>query len=166
MNVSPHVEQVQSQLAAAASLGDDAAKQVADVLVAAAEPAIRLAILGAVTAAADDVTVALLDTPTAPVVSIRLDGDDLRVDVRGTEPAEQPSEAPLDVTEDEATARVSFRLPEALKEQVEAAARRDGVSVNTWLLRAAGRALAGDGDRGSAGRARRGQQRVTGWLNG
>jgi hypothetical protein len=166
MNVRPHVEQVQEQLVTAAALGDEAAQQVAKVLAAAAEPAVRLAILGAVTAAADDVTVALLDVPTAPVVAVRLDGDDVRIDVRGTEQVSPPDETPVDLPDEDATARVSFRLPEALKDQIDAAARRDGVSVNTWLLRAASRAVNGDAGRTNPSAATRGHQRLTGWLNG
>ena len=38
--------------------------------------------------------------------------------------------------EDGHTARISLRLPEALKTAVEAAAAREGVSVNTWIVRA------------------------------
>ena len=166
MNVRPYVEQVQEQLVTAAALGDDSAQQVAKVLAAAAEPAGRLAILGAVTAAADDVTVALLDSPTAPVVGVRLDGDEIRVDVRGTEQVAHAEESPVDLPDEEATARVSFRLPEALKDQIDTAARRDGVSVNTWLLRAASRALGADAGRANASTAARGHQRLTGWLNG
>jgi len=37
---------------------------------------------------------------------------------------------------DDNTARVSLRLPEALKSQAERAAAADRVSLNTWLVRA------------------------------
>ena len=40
-----------------------------------------------------------------------------------------------------ATTRTTLRLPDHLKTQVEAAAARDGVSVNTWLVRAVAAAL-------------------------
>src|ERR1700756_4509415 len=44
-------------------------------------------------------------------------------------------EAPPAATGDvELVARISLRLPEALKAAVEAAAAREGVSVNTWLV--------------------------------
>jgi uncharacterized protein (DUF1778 family) len=162
MDVRPYVEQVQTQLAAAAALGDEPTRATADALATAAEPAVRLALLAAVTAAADDITVALLDAPGAPTVGVRLDGDEIRVEVRATEPVEQP----VDVPDDDATARVSLRLPEAFKEQVDAAARRDGVSVNTWLLRAASSALSvgARGSRSPAGAVH--AQRLSGWING
>ncbi len=41
---------------------------------------------------------------------------------------------------EELSARISLRLPENLKGAVEAAAAREGVSVNTWLVRAIARA--------------------------
>ena len=38
------------------------------------------------------------------------------------------------------SARISLRLPESLKTAVEAAAAREGVSTNAWLVRAIARA--------------------------
>jgi hypothetical protein len=119
-----------------------------------------------VTAAADEITAALLDTPDSPTVSVRIDGDELRVEVRTPESA---PEAPPVPDEAEATARISLRLSEALKSDVEKAARADAVSVNTWLVRAASRALtphrphAGTAE----GEIRMGSaHRITGWING
>lgn len=160
MELSPYVAQVQAQLTAAAALGDDTTKRTAEALAAAAEPATRLAVLAAVTAAADEVTAALLDSPGAPTVAVRLDGDELRIEVRTSEP--EPETAP---EEAEATARISLRLSEALKSDVEAAARADSVSVNTWLVRAAARALPNNRSR-SGWETRASGHRITGWVNG
>ncbi|HEY2299985.1 MAG TPA: toxin-antitoxin system HicB family antitoxin [Jatrophihabitans sp.] len=159
MQLSPYVAEVQAQLRAAAALGDDATRRVADALSAAAEPATRLAVLAAVTAAADELTAALLDSADAPRVSVRLDGDELHIEVRVAEPAR---ETPPD--DAEATARISLRLSEALKSQVEAAARSDAVSVNTWLVRAAARSLGTN--RAPGGQTRASGHRITGWVNG
>jgi predicted HicB family RNase H-like nuclease len=41
---------------------------------------------------------------------------------------------------EELSARISLRLPESLKTAVEQAAAREGVSTNTWLVRAIARA--------------------------
>jgi len=52
-------------------------------------------------------------------------------------------------------ARISLRLPEGLKSAVEAAASREGVSVNTWLVRSLARLVssgAGGGRRGPGNR--------------
>jgi hypothetical protein len=59
---------------------------------------------------------------------------------------------------------VTLRLPDGLKARAEAAAARDGLSLNAWLVRAAGQAL--DEPSGAGLRsARRGPgQRITGFA--
>jgi len=161
MQLSPYVGQVQAQLAAAAALGDDTTRRVAEALAAAAEPATRLAILAAVTAAADEVTAALLDSPDAPSLAVRLDGDELRIEVRVVE---QHHDTPTD--DADTSARISLRLSEALKSDVESAAKADSVSVNTWLVRAATRALAPSRARSAGWDTRASGHRITGWING
>jgi hypothetical protein len=171
MQLQHYVEQVQSHLVASATLGDEATRHIASALATAAEPAVRLAVLAAASAAADEITAALVDAPGSPAVSVRLDGDELRVEVRTAEVPEEP--APAAQPEDaDASARISLRLSEALKADIEVAARAATVSVNTWLVRAAGAALAGPpSGRGitrteirTAGAG--GVHRITGWVNG
>ena len=48
--------------------------------------------------------------------------------------------APAFAAED-TSARITLRLPETLKASVEAAAAREGVSVNSWLVQALARAV-------------------------
>ena len=56
---------------------------------------------------------------------------------------------------------MSLRLSDGLKKAVDEAAAREGVSVNTWLVRAAGQALTGRSNN------RRGaHNRLTGWVSG
>jgi hypothetical protein len=71
-------------------------------------------------------------------VEVRVAGRDARLVYVGT-PETEPSPEP----EDEAgeTARLTLRMPDALKTAVENAASADGVSVNSWLVRAVRRAL-------------------------
>lgn len=160
MHLYPYTTSVRAQLAAAAALGDESTRTIADALAAAAEPAVRLAVLEAVSAVADEVTEALLDAPGSPAVTVRLDHEELRVEVR-LGPVAEPAPAPVD--EGDNDARISLRLPEALKGQIETAARSDGLSVNTWLLRAANSALApAPTFRHAAGSS----GRITGWING
>ena len=59
--------------------------------------------------------------------------------------------------EDAASARITLRLTESLKLNVELAANREGVSVNTWIVRALGRAA-------SANTTRRVGRRLTGYA--
>ena len=42
---------------------------------------------------------------------------------------------------DDLSARITLRLPEALKVQIEAVASSEGVSVNAWIVRALSRSL-------------------------
>jgi uncharacterized protein (DUF1778 family) len=191
MELDPHLAQVHEQLRAAAALGDERTQQVAGALATAATPAVRLAILGALSAAADEITAALLDYPGAPAVTVRLDGEQVSVEVRSTAaPDTSAADEIARPEEGEASARISLRLSESLKSEIDAAAERDGVSVNTWLVRAAAAALraastnpfgpdrpfsAGGGTFGPFGppdwqpgkRSGFGDaHRITGWING
>jgi hypothetical protein len=167
MQLGTYVGQLQDQLAAAASLGDEQTRRIAEGLAAAAGPAIQLAVLDAVSAAAEEITAALLDSPGAPAVAVRLDGHELAVDVRATA-ADEPAPSPAD--DGDANARISLRLPEALKSEIEAAAKRADVSVNTWLNRTALGALAWPGrpawPEHPAHADGPAAHRITGWLNG
>ena len=171
MHLDEYVRQVAQQLATAAALADDRTREIAGRLADAAGPAVRLALMSALGAAADEITAALLDSPGSPTVSVQMDGgadaSDVRIDVTAAAP-EPASGRPDD---GDASARISLRLSEALKADVEQAAAREGVSVNTWLVRAAGAALAGSwrGEHpahhgGHPGG--RNPRHVTGWING
>ena len=166
MQLHGYVAQLQEQLVAPAALGDEHARRIAEMLARAAAPAIQLAILEAVSDATEEITAALLDSPGAPTVAVRLDSGELHIDVRAS--ATEEAAPPTD--EGELTARISLRLPEGLKSEIEIAARRANVSVNTWLNRAAVNALA-SGERAATAAPGHGShtvagRRVTGWLNG
>jgi hypothetical protein len=122
--------------------------------------------MNALAEAADEITAALLDVPGSPAISVRLDGDQLRVEVTVGEPQSITRRA----DDGDASARISLRLSEALKADVEAAAGGEGLSVNTWLVRAATNALAGGAGARGWGRPPGGRghntQRVAGWING
>ncbi len=191
MQLSPHVTQVTTQLAAAAALGDERTREIADSLAASLAPSVRLALLGALSQAADEITSVLVELPGSPTVAVRLDGDDAVVDVHLSDAPEAAEARERGRDDGEASARISLRLSEALKNDIDAAAARDGVSVNTWLVRAADAALnpnpfeslaafgktfgggmPGGGPGGGRGRGRNrggghgGGQHVTGWING
>ena len=167
MQLQPYVTPVQDQLVAAAALGDESARTTAQALAVAAEPAIRLAVLSAVAAAADEITAALLDTPGAPSVSARLDGDDLRIEARSSDMSDVVAAVGTAPEDPDTSARISLRLSEALKARIELAARSNAISVNSWLVRAASTALAHSAPppRGRFASGA-GGSRVTGWING
>jgi hypothetical protein len=179
MQLQHHLAQVSEQLAAAAALGDDRTKEIAAALGTACGPAVRLALLHAVTEAADEITAALLDYPGSPAVGVHVEGDEINLDVRATHTAEEPDTPRRD--DGEPNARISLRLTETLKAEIDAAAEREGISVNTWLVRAASSALQpnpfagfagafgpnlGHFGPGGRGRPRSDSQRMTGWING
>lgn len=190
MQLDTYLDMVSKHLGATAALGDERTRQIAESLAAAAGPAVQLAVLGALSDAADEITSMLLDLPGSPTVAIRLDGGEALVDVQ-LSGSETTTGADDRREEADARARISLRLSEALKSDIDAAAAADGVSVNTWLVRsasaalnpnpfdslaalgknfgnfgaAANRARGGhDGQRGASGG--RGGQNVTGWING
>lgn len=157
MDLQPYVETVRHELGVAAAAGGAEAEALAQRLTAPLESALRLALLEALSEAAEQITREL-----APgSVHVRLNGRDPEFTVEPAE-ADAPSTAPsVDVPDDDGggTWRVSLRLPESLRTGVEGAARRDGVSVNTWLVRSAAAAL------GASGRpSRGGDKNFSGWV--
>lgn len=99
---------------------------------AALDSAFRLRILQAVTEALGEVT---LQLPNGRV-EVRLEeGDPVPVFV---ETADEPRALR---EEDGTAARITLRIPEGLKGEVERAAAMDGVSVNSWLLQVIARSL-------------------------
>jgi len=163
MNLAPYVENLRHELAVAAEAGGDDARALADRLSAPLESAVRLMLLDALSAAADEITLEL-----APgSVELRLRSGEPGFVVTPA-PADEPAtdapqtSAPPEADEG-ATARINLRLPEQLKADVEQAASRERLSVNAWLVRAAAAAVAGD-DRPPRQRGGRIGQAYTGWA--
>ena len=65
--------------------------------------------------------------------------------------------------DDGAVSRINLRMPENLKARVERAAGVEGLSVNSWLVRAAAASLE-RADSGPVRSVSRGKQRYTGWA--
>jgi hypothetical protein len=167
MDLQPYVDGVRIELEIAAAAGGAEAAELAERLSAPLDSALRLALLEALSEAAEHITREL-----APAsVDVRLRGRDPEFVVTGVPADTEPHPADAAATDlpggdgaapvgdDGGTWRVTLRLPEGLRGGVDAAARRDGLSVNAWLVRAVGAALGGpvprDRKRGST---------VTGWV--
>ena len=155
MDLTPYVEGLRRDLVTAAAAGTDETRRSADLLAAALDPAVRLAILDALSAAMADVTAAL----PGVTVELRMHGREPRVAVDTVEP--EPADPAPVAEEADGTARVTLRLPESVKARTEDAAGRDGVSVNSWLVRAVVQAL--DAPRPGSSRVGR---RITGYARG
>ena len=162
MDLTQYVETARRDLAVAAEAGGDDARALAERLTAPLESAIRLMLLDALSAAADEITREL--APGAVELRLRAGEPDFVVTPA---PADEPDAPAPDAPppEGDATARINLRLPEQLKAGIEHAAGRERVSVNTWLVRAAATALALDdpGRRPSQRRGRIGEA-YTGWV--
>jgi hypothetical protein len=172
MDLTRYVDDLHRQLAVAAEAGGEEARALAQRLTAPLEAAARLVLLEALSDAANEITAEL-----APgSVDVRLRGRDPEFVVtalaattfqpasdRSMPSAEAPAAAP--VADDASTSRTTLRLPDQLKVQVEQAAARDGVSVNTWLVRAIAAAVEPAPTRPTETRPADGDaNRVTGWV--
>ena len=172
MDLQQYVDTVQQQLLVAADAGGDEARALAARLAAPLDAVVRLTVQEALAAAAEEITLEL-----APgSVEVRLRGREPEFVVTPA-PASGPAEptdlpAPGDLPpaspggDDGGTARINLRLPEQLKAKVEAAASHDGLSVNTFLVRAAAAAVdpSAPATRPAGRRAPTGSQRFTGWV--
>ena len=140
MELAPHVEALVRDLTAIAAVGDDATSQAAARLAAALKASAGMRLLDALSEAALELSDQLPDGH----VEVRLAGQEPSLvyveDVAPTAAA---------AGEDALSVRITLRLPESLKTAVESAASRDGVSVNTWLVRALARAVSSWASRGS-----------------
>ena len=174
MDLQPYVDAVRHELNMAAAPAGADAQNLADRLSAPLESAIRLALLEALSAAAEEITREL--APRS--VEVRLRGRDPEFIVSAPLD-EDPTEYVADVDngdkvfiaqydDDGGTWRVTLRLPEGLREAVEAAARREGASLNSWLVRAAAAGSHGASQvttKSESGRSTRPTgHRVTGWV--
>jgi hypothetical protein len=177
MQIEPHVDALRRQLAATAEAGGDDVQDLAERLLAALEPAFRLALQDALADAAEEITCEL-----APgSVELRVRGRDLEFAVTPP-PADRGDAAPGDDGDDPlaaweavapgpgdgddgGVARINLRLPDHLKARVERAAGAEGLSVNAWLVRAAAAAVErADAPRRPDRPAAPGAQRFTGWA--
>ena len=139
MELGQYVSDLQRQLADAAANGAEDTRAVAERLAAGLDAAARLVLLDVLSAAVGEITRDL-----APgSVDMRLRGREIEFVVTqpNTEPdADDRSVATVDL-DDTSTSRTTLRLPDALKARVDEAAAADGLSVNTWLVRAVAASL-------------------------
>jgi HicB family len=138
MEMSEYVEALRRELASVTRLAGEDITQAADLIGQALESSVRLTLLDVLSAAAAEVTSRL----DGIVVELRLAGGEPSFAVQAARPGAAPEPAPAATPDEDAgVARATLRLSEGLKSKVEAAAASEGISVNTWLVRAARRAL-------------------------
>jgi predicted HicB family RNase H-like nuclease len=161
MDLTPYLDTLRGDLLMAAAPGGAEISRAAELLGGSLEASARLALLEALSDATAEITAQL----SAASVEVRLRGRDAELVVTEyTETAPEPSGPPAVDLEGDLT-RITLRVPETLKERVEAAASQDGVSVNAWLARAVATAVT----RYPAAAPRRDHnskdsKRITGWA--
>ena len=151
MQLDSHIQAIQQDLAATANLGDEAAAEAARRLSEALGSTLHLR---------------LLDLLGEAVLEIGGQLGSGRVEVRlaGREPElvvvmEDASDAVQVATGEEYTGRITLRLPESLKNGVEAAAAQEGISTNAWLVRSIAQML-------RSRSPRRSRNRIQGYAQG
>ncbi|HYW22541.1 MAG TPA: toxin-antitoxin system HicB family antitoxin [Terriglobales bacterium] len=173
MDLRFHVESLHRQLAAAALVSGEDARVLVERLAAPLDAAIQLTLQDVLAAAAEEIT-----TELAPgSVELRLRGRDPEFVVtlppapepgpafdEPATPSVRPAQTPAEGDEG-ATSRINVRMPDQLKARIEQAATAEGLSVNTWIVRAAAAALDRiHPTRQDERRAPQGRQRYTGWA--
>ena len=156
MELTQYVESLRRELTTAAEVGGDDARALAGRLLRPLDAAVRLTLLEALSAAAEEISAEL--APGA--VDVRLRGGTAGFVVTpppapavpaAEEAAAGPGEVRLPVAEgdDAAMVRINLRLPANLKALIEDAAAAGGLSVNAWIVRATAAGLANEGRRGA-----------------
>jgi predicted HicB family RNase H-like nuclease len=131
MQIDGHIQALREELARVASLGDEATAHVAEILSGAIESSLGRHLQEILAEAALE-------------LNTQFEAGHVELRVAGREPefvyVRDDGSAPEAV--DEAfSARITLRLPESLKQRIDATAAREGASVNTWLVQALQRAV-------------------------
>ena len=149
MDTTPYVDALLADLNAMAELGDEAVADAARRLSQTLRASAGLRLLDVLGEAALEISGQL---PSGQV-EVRLAGQQPTLVYVEHEPE---AAAPAAAGDDGMSARITLRLSESLKASVEVAATREGVSVNTWIVRALSRST-------STTPPRRSGRRLTGY---
>ena len=146
MEMARFVASLEADLAAVAAVGDEQTRAVAERVLQAIRGSAGLRLLDALGEAALEISAQLPEGH----IEVRLAGQDPALVYVGEEEV-----APAPPADDGLTSRITLRLPEALKASIEADAAREGISVNSLIVRAL--------SRGAAGRVQRSGKRLRGF---
>ena len=150
MQLESHIQAIQQDLAATAGLGDDATAEAARRLSDALAATLHLRLLDLL----GEATLEIGGQLEAGRIEVRLAGRDPELVVVSDEASDAGQ-----FGSEEHTERITLRLPESLKTGIEAAAAREGISTNAWLVRTVARTL----DHRSSKRSR---NRIQGYAQG
>ena len=125
MQIEGYVQALRDDLARVAAVGDESTARAAELLAVALDSSLGRRLQEALGEAALE-------------LSGQLEGGRVEVRIAGGDPelvyVPEEQTATAEAASEDFTARITLRLPESLKARLEAAANREGVSVNTWLV--------------------------------
>jgi HicB family len=124
MQIEGYVQALRDDLVRVAAVGDESTARAAELLAVALESSVARRLQEALGEAALE-------------LSGQLDSGRIEVRIAGGDPElvlVKDDGAVAEPADEAFTARITLRLPESLKARLEAAAAREGVSVNTWLV--------------------------------
>ncbi|WP_137724836.1 toxin-antitoxin system HicB family antitoxin [Prescottella subtropica] len=138
MDLIEYTSRLRDDVTAAATLGDDETKRIAQALASAVERSAQLMLVSALSEFAREASDELGDR----TLHVRLDGTAVTVEAARRRPdtgTREPYRTLEDVTGD--ISRVTLRLVDQIKSRAEEAALQDGVSLNSWVSQAVQEAL-------------------------
>jgi hypothetical protein len=162
VDITGYVEHLRRDLLSAAAAGGNDLADAIERVTPAFDAAVRMSILEALSDAAGEISAEL----RGQAVELRLKGRDpefvvvgMPADAATASDAADPVGDDEPVEDETATARITLRLPEALKQRVDDAAAEARRSTNTWLVDAIRAAVSAP----PAPRRSRGRQ-LSGWV--
>lgn len=153
MELTPHLEAIRGDLESLIA-SDEALASALERMARPIEATLQLRLLDVLGDASLELTEQL---PTGHT-ELRVSGRDASIVFVG--PPEAVPEPPAQEDDDGGTARLTVRMPDALKGAIEAAADAAAQSVNAWLVQAARSAL----NRGGDARRRGAGNRISGYV--
>jgi hypothetical protein len=165
VELSEYIETLRREVASVTRVAGDEVARAGQMIAEALDSSIRLTLLDVLSGAAAEITSRLDDT----AVELRLSSGNptfavVHAPQEPVPPPLPPPDAARGDEEESGTSRVTLRLPDGLKARAEAAAARDGQSLNSWLVRAASQALDDPPQPGSRPSRRGPGQRITGYA--
>lgn len=152
MQLTPYLEAVARDLESATALADEQTRELTHRVASVMEPGLRLAMVQLLSDVAAQLTAAL----DGPVITIRMEGRDPSWHIVHDEATLVAHDA--DPGDDDNDARVTVRLPEAVKKRAEVAAQNAGQSLNTWIVKTLRRATTSENP------SHRSSRRISGWA--
>lgn len=128
MKMSSFIDRLSADLLALGHLGGADLESAVTRLLPTLEPVLRTRLLEALTEVANE----LKEQLPGAHLEARLNGDEVELAYIREEVTSR--EIPADLN-----ARITLRLPEDLKSRIEQAATKEGISLNSWLLKASDR---------------------------